>query len=178
LAPLNVAEVPQDHLPKVLLINVVYHQSLCALHASIVPLFCWSPGDETWASARQLSAQIAFEHALAASELIEAVITTYPRLGAMPSFVAYAAYSGCAIQMPFLWCSKQAVKDRAQANVRANIQMIHAMASYWKFAALLVDGRCLPTNDSPANMFFLLASPCSLPSRGPQATTDDSRGRT
>ena len=138
LSSTNIAVVPWDALPNVLLINVVYHQSLCALHASIVPLFSWDAGDESWSSARQLSAQVAFEHACETSALISAVLTTYPKLSAMPSFVAYAAYSGCAIQIPFLWCLNEKVRQQAHANVKANIDMIHAMANYWKFAAMLV----------------------------------------
>lgn len=134
----NVAEVPLNALPKILLINIVYHQSLCALHASIVPLFCWGAGDDSWSSARQLSAQVAFDHARAVSSLIDAVLSNFPRLGALPSFLAYAAYCGCAIQIPFMWCTNPAVKARAHTNVNANIRLIHAMAEYWKIAALLV----------------------------------------
>lgn len=134
----NIAAVPQEALPKLVLINIVYHQSLCALHASIVPLFCLSPGDGSWSSARQLSAQVAFEHACAASALINVVHSTISQLSSMPSFVAYAAYSGCAIQIPFMWCSNETVRERAHANVKSNIRMIHTMAAYWKFAALLV----------------------------------------
>ena len=84
----NVAALPQDVLPKVLLMNIVYHQSLCTIHASIVPLFSWGVGDSNWASARQLSAQVAFEHACEASTLIAAVLSTHPRLSAMPSFIS------------------------------------------------------------------------------------------
>ncbi|KAF4963112.1 hypothetical protein FSARC_8825 [Fusarium sarcochroum] len=58
-----IAMVEPKELPKILLTNIVYQQSLCALHASIVPLFCWSKGDKIQSSARQLSAQVAFEHA-------------------------------------------------------------------------------------------------------------------
>ncbi|KIX03502.1 uncharacterized protein Z518_07055 [Rhinocladiella mackenziei CBS 650.93] len=71
LTPSSIATAPQEALPKILLVNIVYHQSLCALHASIVPLFCWGEGDDSWSSARQLSAQIAYDHACAASTLIE-----------------------------------------------------------------------------------------------------------
>jgi hypothetical protein len=59
----------------------------------------------------------------------------------MPLFVAYAAYSGCAVQIPFLWCSEVSVKQRARANVEANISMIQQMSSYWKLASLLVRAR-------------------------------------
>lgn len=135
----NIAAVPHDALPKILLANLVYHQSMCALHASIVPLFCWGPGDESWTTARQLSAQLAFDHACRVSELIDGILSTYPRLSAMPSFVAYAAYCGCAIQIPFMWCLNPKIRERANANVKANVRMIHTMADYWKFAALLVN---------------------------------------
>lgn len=138
LTPSSVADVPLDVLPNLLLIHIVHHQCLCALHASIVPLFCWSSASETWLPARQLSAQIAFDNARVASQLIDAVLSNYPRLGAMPSFIAYAAYCGCAIQIPFMWCTDPTVRQSAYANVKANVRMIHALAKYWKFAALLV----------------------------------------
>lgn len=134
----SITAVPQDTLPKILLINIVYHQALCALHASIVPLFCWGVGDESWSSARQLSAQVAYEHSCAASALVDAVLSKFTRLSAIPGFVAYAAYCACAILIPFMWCSNPIVKDQAHENVKANVKMIHMMANYWKFAALLV----------------------------------------
>ncbi|KAH7148209.1 hypothetical protein EDB81DRAFT_791762 [Dactylonectria macrodidyma] len=144
LSPSNITAVPHDALPKVVLANLVYHQSLCALHASIVPLFCWTSSDESWSTARQVSAQRAFDHACEVSELISAVLATYPRLSGMPNFVAYAAYCGSAILIPFMWCLNSKIKERAQANVKANITMIHMMANFWKFAALLqVHVRCL-----------------------------------
>ncbi|KAH8681957.1 hypothetical protein BX600DRAFT_544414 [Xylariales sp. PMI_506] len=133
----NIETVPVDLLPKILLVNLVYNQCFCALHASIVPLFSWSPSDGSWSLARKLSAQVAYEHACEVSAIIEAVLTKYPRLSAMPSFVCYAAYSGCAIQIPFMWCLNPKVRERARANVRANVTMIHAMADYWKLAELL-----------------------------------------
>ncbi|KPM45635.1 hypothetical protein AK830_g918 [Neonectria ditissima] len=143
LTPSDISALPLDALPKIFLVNLVFHQSLCVLHASIVPLFSWGSGGHS-STARQLSAQVAFEHACTVSELMKTVLSTYPRLSAMPSFVAYVAYSGCAIQMPFMWCLNSEVKERAHANVRANVKMIHTMASYWKFAELLkIHVRCL-----------------------------------
>ncbi|KAF4448234.1 hypothetical protein F53441_8341 [Fusarium austroafricanum] len=134
----------QKGLPKVLLTNLVYHQCLCALHSSIVPLFCWSRGDKTYSSARQLSAQVAFEHAGYISSLIAAALAIDCSLSAMPLFVAYAAYSSCAVQMPFLWCSEPSVAQRAQANIQANAKMLQGMSRYWKLASLLhVYGWCL-----------------------------------
>ncbi|KAM0329645.1 hypothetical protein ACHAPQ_006714 [Fusarium lateritium] len=121
-----------------LLVNLVYHQSLCALHSSIVPLFCWSKGDGTYSSARQLSAQVAYEHSGSISALIKSALDTNCPISAMPLFVAYAAYSSYAVQIPFLWCSEVSVKERARTNVEANISMIQHMSSYWKLASLLV----------------------------------------
>ncbi|KIW93881.1 uncharacterized protein Z519_05196 [Cladophialophora bantiana CBS 173.52] len=139
LTPSKVTEMATDarSFPKILLLNAVYHQSLGALHASIIPLFSWSPGDSSWLTSRHCSAQLAFEHACSFSELVKTVVSTYARPGAIPTFVAYAAYSGCAIQMPFMWCSNPTVQGRIRANVKANIQLIQSVAVYWKFAALL-----------------------------------------
>jgi hypothetical protein len=132
----TITTIPAARLTNILLINLIYHQSLCALHASVVPLFSWSAGDDNWSSARQASAQVAFEHACAASALIDATLST--GICVLHTFIAYAAYSGCAIQIPFMWCLNSKVKERAITNVRANTKMIHKMAPYWKFAALLV----------------------------------------
>lgn len=153
LTPSNIKAVPEDELPLLLLINIVYNQALCALHASIVPLFCWSAGNGNWSSARQLSAQTAFEHASTASALIQAVHSNFSRLSAIPGFVAYAAYCGCAIQIPFMWCLNPIVKERARANVRANIKMIHTMAIYWKVSALLVADSISQTVVACADVF-------------------------
>ena len=135
----NTSDMHVNIFPKVLLINIVYHQCLCALHTSIVPLFSWSEGDYTWLSARQLSAQIAYEHAGAASSLLESTIANMPDTSSIPSFVGYAAYCGCATQIPFLWCSETAVRERAQTNFRTNVKMIRILAKHWKFCALLVN---------------------------------------
>jgi hypothetical protein len=137
----HTSTIERRELPKILLVNLVYHQSLCALHSSIVPLFCWSKGDGTYSSARLLSAQVAFEHSCFISNLIKPALASNCPISAMPLFVAYAAYSGCAVQIPFLWCSEGSVKQRARANVEANISMIQQMSSYWKLASLLVRDR-------------------------------------
>ncbi|KAF5536616.1 hypothetical protein FMEXI_10215 [Fusarium mexicanum] len=140
----TVSNILQKDLPKIILTNLVYHQSLCALHSSIVPLFCWSKGDKTYSSARQLSAQVAFDHATAISSLISAILNTGHPLSSMPIFVAYAAYSSCAIQIPFLWCSEPSVRERAQSNIDNNVKMIQGMSNYWKLASLLqLYVRCL-----------------------------------
>ncbi|KAF5233563.1 hypothetical protein FAUST_8107 [Fusarium austroamericanum] len=139
-----ISNVCPESLPKILLINFVYHQSLCALHSSIVPLFCWSKGDTSQSSAQQLSAQIAFEHAGAISVLTSRILSTSCSLSALPIFVAYAAYSSCAIQIPFLWCSEPTVRAKARSNVELNMGVIEGMSSYWKLASLLqVYVRCI-----------------------------------
>lgn len=142
LAPSDIPTAEQFWLPKTLQLNIVYHQCLCALHASIVPLFCWAASDEVWALARRTSAQMAYENACAISMLIDATLSHYPKLTAMPAFVSYAAYCGCAIQIPFMWSQDLQVKGRAHLHVRANIRMIRIMATSWKFADLLVSNLC------------------------------------
>ncbi|KAF5587523.1 hypothetical protein FPANT_6868 [Fusarium pseudoanthophilum] len=140
----TISIIPRKDLPKIILTNLTYHQSLCALHSSIVPLFCWSKGDKTYSSARQLSAQVAFDHAVTISILISTILATGYSLSSMPIFVAYAAYSSCAIQIPFLWCSEISVRERAQSNIDANVKMIQGMSRYWKLASLLqLYVRCL-----------------------------------
>jgi hypothetical protein len=138
LTPASVSKIPLDVLPKLLLIHTVYHQSIAVLHASVVPVFSLSPGDESWLPARQISAQVALEHACAASDLFDAVLTHFSLLSAIPSFVAYAAYCGCAVQIPFMWCSEGKVKERTQRNVRINLKVITTLSQYWKLSSLFV----------------------------------------
>lgn len=99
------AAVPVQDLPKLLLLQVIYNQCLCSLHSSIVPLFSWSHCEGVFAHEQQLSAQTAFEHANSVSKLQHAPLELDWNARRMPSFVGYAAYSACAIQAPFLWCS-------------------------------------------------------------------------
>jgi hypothetical protein len=138
LTPSGIVNFASDTLPKVLLIHSVYHQSLVALHASIVPVFSWSPGDETWLAARQTSAQLAFDHACAVSDLLESLLLDFSMFSAIPSFVAYAAYCSCAIQIPFMWSSDTKTRDMVHKNVRTNVKLINAVAQYWKFTSLFV----------------------------------------
>ncbi|KAK4889551.1 hypothetical protein LTR27_011629 [Elasticomyces elasticus] len=140
LDPANASGISKDKLSKVLLLNLIYYQSMCALHASIVPLFSWSVAEGKLvghSAARQSSAQVAYEHACTASDLMDAVLSLLPTLNPAHSFIAYTAYSGCAIQIPFMWCSNLAVRQRATRNVQTNVKVISAMATCWKFAVLL-----------------------------------------
>lgn len=115
--PQSLVAVPGTTFRLVLLTNLVYHQTLCVLHASIVPLFCWTAGDDAWSSTIQSSAQIAYEHASTVSALIRAALASGAKISTMSTFVAYAAYGGCAILIPFMWCSNLGIRYHAEANV-------------------------------------------------------------
>ena len=138
LPELNLTNYPTTGLAKVMLINIAYHQSICSLHASIIPLFSGVPGGSDWSHLRQFSAQIAFKHACAASDLITALLKTQVRANAYPGFLSYAAYCGIAIQMPFMWCLNKAVQERARRNVQANFTLIQQVAKFWNVAGVLV----------------------------------------
>lgn len=134
----RMAAVPSHELPKLLLLHVIYHQCLCSLHSSIVPLFSWSPCEGVFAYAQQLSAQTAFEHANSVSELLHAALELDWDCRRMPSFIGYAAYSACAIQTPFLWCSQPNVKQRAVYNILANLKTLQILGNQWAFLGVLV----------------------------------------
>ncbi|KAI1742408.1 hypothetical protein F4680DRAFT_463892, partial [Xylaria scruposa] len=136
LTPSNVNSIPPTTLTRILHINTLYHNSLCALHASLVPIFCCSPGDG-WSTTRQLSAQIAFEHAEEMSSLIAAILETTSRTSSIPMFTGYSAYCGCAIQIPFMWSTNPTFRERIRANVKANSKLLQLMTVDWKFASIL-----------------------------------------
>ena len=138
LTPATIPTTSMSILPRLLLIHIVYHQCLCALHSSIVPLFTSSETDDSWGYAIQLSAQTAYDHSNIACALFEAALSHLGGSGTFASFIAYAAYCACAIQIPFLWCQQLNVKERAQVNVRSALKLINSMAKFWKFSALLV----------------------------------------
>lgn len=138
LTPTNFSSISSTALPRLLLIHTVYHQCLCALHSSIVPLFSWSASDDSCLYARQISGQTALDHANALSALFDTALHYPWDPSRMPSFIGYAAYCACAIQMPFMWCRKPEIKHKAHANVLTNLKTIHLMGKYWKFIALLV----------------------------------------
>ncbi|KAJ9615186.1 hypothetical protein H2200_001260 [Cladophialophora chaetospira] len=138
LTPLRMAQ-SADFVPNILLINIIYHQSLCGLHASIVPLYSWGgSGDGSWLTARQLSAQIAFEHASTLSAFFDVLLSRHSHiLSATSNFIAHAAHCACVVQMPYMWCRNSAVRALASNNVKVNAKMIHVLAKYWRFASLL-----------------------------------------
>jgi hypothetical protein len=85
-----------------MLLSIGYHQSLCVLHASIVPLFSLSPITGEHSYAQIVSAQTALDHARQISNIFRKALAleVLPYLG----FVGYAAYCSCAIQLPIALC--------------------------------------------------------------------------
>jgi len=137
------AEMPSEIIPSLLLVHIIYHSCLCALHSSIVPLFSWSTSDRASPYARQLSAQSALQHANAISSLLGAAREVQLEPARMPSFIGYAAYCACTVQIPFLWCSKPEIKRRAHANLLTNLGAIQGIGKQWKLIELLVSPSCL-----------------------------------
>ncbi|ERS98385.1 hypothetical protein HMPREF1624_05169 [Sporothrix schenckii ATCC 58251] len=141
------SEPQHSPLPLRLLLCVMYHQSICILHSSIVPLFSYRSDSATTAAlshshlslySRHVSAQLAFEHAQAVSQLIKLSQRHYNiDPDRIPGFVSFAAYSACAVQIPFFWCSNQDVQTRARSNVLVNLRMIQQMGKHWKYVSLL-----------------------------------------
>lgn len=125
--------------PTLYLLHFFYHQCMCSLHASVVPLFCWGGfTNDANPLAQQLSAQTAFEHSRSISSLASSILA-----GAFPasrgnSFLGYACYCACAVIIPFLRCTNVAVRARAHQDVLANLTLIQELGTYWKFTKLLV----------------------------------------
>ncbi|KAI1113205.1 hypothetical protein F5Y14DRAFT_227411 [Nemania sp. NC0429] len=134
---ISLCEAPPEMRPNLLLLHVLSHACLVALHSSIVPLFSWRPSEKASLYARQLSAQTALHHANAISSLLGAARDAQCEPDTMPSFIGYAAYCACAAQIPFLWCSKLQIKQMAHANLLINFGVIRGIGKYWKFIELL-----------------------------------------
>ncbi|OJJ32253.1 hypothetical protein ASPWEDRAFT_175548 [Aspergillus wentii DTO 134E9] len=158
----RMAAVPSHELPTLLLLHVIYHQCLCSLHSSIVPLFSWSPCEGVFPYAQQLSAQTAFEHANSVSALLHAASELDWDCRRMPSFIGYAAYSACATLTPFLWCSQPHVRQRAISSVLASLKILQILGKDWAFLGVLGRFACglykvhasapFPLTDEPKNM--------------------------
>lgn len=138
LTPTNIATFHRDDLTTLLLVQVVYHQCLCALHASIVPLFTWGCHPATISSSQQLSAQLAYENAYATSRLLKMVLDHSPDTSDFSSFLGYAAYCSFAVQVPFKWCLDTSVRESAETNTTINLRVIQRLSRYWRFVSLLV----------------------------------------
>ena len=134
---------PQHTLPLILLLRVIYHQSVSVLHSSLVPLFSCRTTKENLKYARQISAQLSYEHASSISMLLKAVLSHSVDTDRLPSFIGYAAYSASAVLIPFFWCLDQHVQDQVRSNVLANLRIIQQMGKQWRFIALLVSPNLL-----------------------------------
>lgn len=122
------------------LIDIVYHQSMSVLHSSIVPLFSLTPVAGEHGYAQTLSAQTALYHARRISGLFHQ-LEEY-NVAQAPGFIGYAAYCSCAIQLPFIWCSKAGVRERSLCNIGKNMEVMDVIGRHWKLVAGLV--RILP----------------------------------
>ena len=134
----SVSSVPMERLAGRLTVQLMYHQCLCALHASIVPLFSWGRSDGRYLYARQVSAQTALEHANSMSSLLAAASNLTWEANKLPGFIGYAAYCACAIQMPFLWCLNPDVRQCTVQNVMTNLRALYAIGEHWQNVFILV----------------------------------------
>jgi hypothetical protein len=127
---------------QILSLHIIYHQVMCALHSSIVPLFSLTPLKGECGLFQTTSAQTAFFHAQKVSSIfIQAgPLFRLPTVG----FLGYAAYCSSAVQMPFLWCQKIHIRQSAYFNIEANMEVLHAVGKHWKLVAILVSSYCFP----------------------------------
>ncbi|KAH8703400.1 hypothetical protein BGW36DRAFT_354822 [Talaromyces proteolyticus] len=133
LTPTSVETSSPAVLSHLLLLNIVFHQCLCVLHSSIVPLFTFGPGGETLPHVQSSSAQTCFDHANQMTTIFEIALPWCTSHA--PGFVGYAAYCASAIQLPFLWCNNPEVSMRAFANIRVNAKVLNGIGKRWKFVA-------------------------------------------
>lgn len=146
---------------QVSLLHIIYHQVMSVLHACVIPLFCLHsirPTDATdtpaaateadtemetetdpmaYESLQRASAQKALYHARQISHIISKSALNGVQL-LSSGFTGYAAYSSCAIQLPFLWCRSTNVREMARRNIQVNIAIMDYIQSQWKVVAALV----------------------------------------
>jgi hypothetical protein len=134
---LNVVSfVSEARLSQVVLLNIAYHQCMCVLHSSIVPLMSLGPTLQDFGYSQVLSAQIALRHARHISDIFHGSHRWKPSVA--PGFVGYAAYSSIAIQLPFLWCQKSGVKELTLSNIRTNSRIMTVISRHWRIVLCLV----------------------------------------
>jgi hypothetical protein len=107
----------------------------CAIHSSIVPLLSLGVPIEEHGYSQAISAQTALMHARSISSLLE---TNHPAISQAPAFVGYAAYCSSAIQIPFLWCRKEGVRQRTLDDIRKNMTVMQAISKRWRLVSRLV----------------------------------------
>ncbi|KAF4466647.1 zinc finger transcription factor 1 [Fusarium albosuccineum] len=118
------------------LIHIAYHQTASVLHSSIVPLLSLSSAAGEYGYSQAISAQTALSHAREISSFFIQLGSW--DLSKAPGFVGYAAYSSCAIQIPFLWCQKAGVKQNSMTNIQVNLHVLRAIGKRWKLVAELL----------------------------------------
>jgi hypothetical protein len=120
----------------VLILQVVYHQCICALHASIVPLFSLGPAlpFSPYSYSQRVSTQIAYEHACEISDVVHGALSRFADDAFRWSgFVGYALYCSCAIQLPFLWSVEPAVAENARRNIKFNLETMAKIGRNWPY---------------------------------------------
>lgn len=117
-------------------LHIIYHQLMCALHSSIVPLFSLNPLKGECGFFQTTSAQTAFFHAQQVSSIFiqTGSLIRCPTVG----FLGYAAYCSSAVQMPFLWCQKSHIRRSVYFNIEANLEVLRAVGKHWKLVQPLV----------------------------------------
>ncbi|KND93906.1 putative transcriptional regulatory protein, partial [Tolypocladium ophioglossoides CBS 100239] len=128
-------------LIQILSLHIIYHQVMCVLHSSIVPLFSLNPvAAGVCGYFQTASAQTALFHARQISSIfVRSNCWSLSQSSGSVGFVGCAAYCSCAIQLPFLWCRKSSVRESAHANIKANLEAIRAISKHWKLVAALTD---------------------------------------
>jgi hypothetical protein len=130
----------------VLILHVIYHQCMCALHAFVVPLFSLGPARpfEPYMYGQRLSAQMAYENACEISSVVHTAVSHHPDDAFRWSgFVGYALYCSCAIQLPFLWSVEPAITANARRNIKANLETMAKIGRNWRYVLNLVRECCL-----------------------------------
>ncbi|KAH8886643.1 hypothetical protein GQ53DRAFT_727650 [Thozetella sp. PMI_491] len=151
--------------PQVLLLHATYHQCMCALHSSIIPLFslCETDGIEFYEHGQRISAQVAYDNASEISDLIRAnVKQDSGDAYRWPGFVGFALYCSCAIQLPYLWGTQAAFREKTQRNIRDNLSTMAMIGRNWRYVASLVISVKVLYQHHSSNAIPLQGPPLSL----------------
>lgn len=128
------------HSECVLSLHIIYHQAMCTLHSSIIPLFSLNPiAADLRGYFQSSSAQTALFHGRQISDiLLKSKLCGPSQVPISVAFIGYAAYCSSAIQLPFLWCLKTCVRKSAQINIKVNLETMRYAGKHWKLVAALV----------------------------------------
>ncbi|KIW62936.1 hypothetical protein PV04_09823 [Phialophora macrospora] len=120
----------------ILILHVIYHQCMCVLHASIVPLFSLGPARRflPYVHGQRLSAQVAYQRACKISRIVQNTLSCHPDDAFRWSgFVGYALYCSCAVQLPFLWNVDSGIAENARNNIKANLETMAKIGRNWRY---------------------------------------------